>query len=71
MEDVLDVVRSSLTTPAEGVVPSSDGLDLGYPTSEPIVSAGEKRWEDDADDPDFDDRGEGAGIEGDLDMEED
>ena len=71
IDDVLEVVRSSLTEP----VPAAPPVDL---TNDPSAPAGDDphpddaTWEDyHANDVVFDDTGEGAGIEGDLDVEED
>lgn len=78
MEEVLEIVQASLTpsaTPAEAVehqTPTSDsaGAALAYPSSDPLFFA-EEQWDNDAADMMFDDHGEGAGVEGDLDMEDD
>ena len=79
MEEVLEIVQASLTpsaTPAEAVglqTPTSDsaGAALAYPSSDPLFFAEEEQWDNDAADVMFDDHGEGAGVEGDLDMEDD
>ena len=72
IDDVLEVVRSSLSEP----VPAAPPVDL---TNEPSAATGHDphrndgaTWEDyQANEVVFDDTGEGAGIEGDLDVEED
>ncbi|KAF9005548.1 RNA polymerase Rpb4-domain-containing protein [Cyathus striatus] len=72
MEDVLELVKGSLSSPSgASAVPQTNG-ELIY-VQEATV---DEQWNEDAegiveDQADFVDAGEGAGIEGDLDMEED
>lgn len=61
-------MRASLSEPA----PSSTAMEhLQYP--EPVqTSVGDDvQWDNDANDVEFLDAGEGAGVEGDLDLEDD
>ncbi|KAI0258820.1 HRDC-like protein [Gloeopeniophorella convolvens] len=73
MEEVLDIVRSSLSTPAT----SSDGpsapapLEIVAETRLEDYGADSMGWERDANEVEFVDAGEGAGIEGDLDVDDD
>lgn len=78
MEDVLSVVRKSLVErpplftlgASEGAseVDALVGMDLLYPTQDaPVLE--DTTWDDGAHD-DFVDTGEGAGVEGDLEMDE-
>jgi len=74
MEDVLTVVRSSLKgpTPTDTETQGAGGgggQAVFY--SEEQVYQEEMRWENDANDLEFDDVGEGAGVEGDLDVDDD
>jgi hypothetical protein len=87
MDDVLEVIRSSLTpsaTPLDSDSSLPDGLH--HPMSDAAIAGqvaysrprrltrGDEEdggWQEDADDMVFDDTGEGAGVEGDLDMEDD
>lgn len=76
MEEVLEVVRDSVggsasVTPAPVVPTLSAAFDFGgagegYEEDRP-------GWEDDGvgDEPEFDDLGDGAGVEGDLEMDDD
>jgi hypothetical protein len=70
MEDVLEVVRGTLTdyTSLEGRDPITEA---GNMDDEDAYGEPEERWDNDANDMVFDDTGEGAGVEGDLDMEDD
>jgi hypothetical protein len=87
MDDVLAVVQASLADIEVNVDPSSVTHQTSHNQSskpsrskKPVISnthdsegAGEDdhRWENDANDVMFDDGGEGAGVDGDLDMEDD
>jgi len=77
MDDILNLVKSSLSQPA---VPAMNGADQGtadhaelqYPSADAQVYSEDATWEDyQANDVVFDDTGEGAGVEGDLDMDDD
>lgn len=75
MEEVLEIVRSSLTAPppAASSAPRSN-LEIVDETpagthDDPDADA--PLWEHDANEVDFLDAGEGVGIEGDLDVDED
>ena len=75
IDDMLHTVRSSLTQPASAQVdPSADVTGEAAPEqyfySEDTYME-EDRWDNDANDVVFDDTGEGAGIEGDLDVDDD
>lgn len=75
IDDILSVVRSSLTEPT--AADAVNGVNEGEAAPEPFIYSeetymgGAERWEDDANEVVFDDMGEGAGIEGDLDIDED
>lgn len=81
MDDILTVVRESLNAPPTAVSSTSDANpELVYPLDEPQIYTEEEQeqvqsWNvEQMFDPNemlFDDTGEGAGVEGDLDMEED
>ncbi|KAI0315594.1 RNA polymerase Rpb4-domain-containing protein [Amylostereum chailletii] len=74
MEEVLSAVHTSLLeAPAQnGVVNVADGPEEAPSRSgEPIVFGEGEQWEEEVTYDEFLDAGEGAGIEGDLDMEED
>ncbi|KAH9983701.1 HRDC-like protein [Russula compacta] len=86
MEDVLSVVRSSLTAPPPSSSPATTGgTELPLPAAPPpleIVDETPARahddmdldaplWEHDVDEVEYVDAGEGIGIEGDLDVEDD
>lgn len=72
MDEILSIVSRSLSATAETApgqsVPSSNG-----PTYTETVNAYEveQGWDHDAENAVFDDMGEGVGVEGDLDMEDD
>lgn len=69
MEDILQVVRTSLeSTPVVHITAPSKSH-----TPEILVEPEQDVWNigEDANEMVFDDTGEGAGVEGDLDMEED
>lgn len=72
MDEILGVVSASLSAPAPSTSVQSASL-TGQPTLTEIVDPCEveQGWEHDADDAEFDDLGEGVGVEGDLDMEDD
>jgi hypothetical protein len=82
MEDILTVVRASLqaspptpqTTNPNSMPPSSSALDI--PQQQEVFMESEQPWGEeehmyDANEVFFDDMGEGAGVEGDLDVEDD
>lgn len=87
MEEVLGVVRSSLTAPppSSSPVPTTGGTEQPLPAPPPpleIVDETPARthedmdldaplWEHDVDEVEYLDAGEGIGIEGDLDVEDD
>jgi hypothetical protein len=87
MDDVLAVVQASLADIEVNVDPSSITNQSSHSQSskpsrskKPAVSntrdsegatEDDHRWENDANDVMFDDGGEGAGVDGDLDMEDD
>ena len=74
MDAILSVIRKSLSAPS-----ASSTVDM-EPSEYPVASADdveevyteEQNWEEtyDANEMIFDDAGEGVGVEGDLDMEE-
>ena len=84
MDDMLETVRSSLPTTAgpftNGVYENNTGIGAGTATAEEIVYTQDMEmqeyveedghWEYDANEIMFDDTGEGAGVEGDLDVED-
>lgn len=73
IEEMLETVRSSLTGPAGAQGATSAPADAApeeYVYEETSYME-EERWEHDANDVVFDDTGEGAGIEGDLDVDDD
>ena len=71
---MLSTVRSSLSESAVEEVPGAAGEDEAQPEqfvySEDAYME-EQHWEPDANDVVFDDHGEGVGIEGDLDVDDD
>lgn len=74
IDDILSTVRSSLTNaPSTPEAPLTNGGD--HPPEQFVydeaVYGEPEGWEHDANDVVFDDTGEGAGIEGDLDMDDD
>jgi len=85
MEEVLGIVRSSLTAPPPSSSPTAaTGADLALPTPAPLEIVDETPtrahddmtldgplWESDANEVEYMDTGEGVGIEGDLDVEDD
>ena len=84
MEEVLGVVRSSLTAPPPASSPTAAlGAELVPPAQLPLEIVDETPatahddmdldappWEHDVNDDEYIDAGEGAGIEGDLDVED-
>ena len=82
MDDILDTVKSSLS---DSAVPSmngvqsgaeagaADGAEVVYTEDMDMQEYVEEdgTWEYDANEMVFDDTGEGAGVEGDLDVEDD
>jgi len=85
MEEVLGVVRSSLAAPPPESSPiTALETELALPTQLPLEIVDETPavahddmdldaplWEHDANDDEYVDTGEGVGIEGDLDVEDD
>jgi len=78
MDDILTVVKASLNAPPPTAALPAPGSELVYPLEGPQVYTEEEQvqsWDmEQMFDPSevlFDDTGEGAGVEGDLDMEED
>jgi hypothetical protein len=85
MEDVLGVVRSSLITPPPSSSPAPGaGVDSALAAQLPLEIVDETPatghddmdldgplWEPDVNEEDYVDAGEGVGIEGDLDVEDD
>ena len=83
MEDILSVVRASLVTPAPTTIPTTEE-DADAGGAPQIFLEEEQKWDDDEGggggveelvyphDSEylFDDTGEGVGVEGDLDMED-
>ena len=72
MEDILSVVRASLVTPAPTTTMPTTEEDADAPQ---IFLEEEQKWDEGLvypHDPEylFDDMGEGVGVEGDLDMED-
>jgi hypothetical protein len=76
IDDILSTVRSSLSDSAV-VQSSANGTTDGEAASEQVYYSEEnymeeaEGWEHGVDEAVFDDTGEGAGIEGDLDVEDD
>lgn len=70
IDDILSTVRDSLSEPAQVIADRENRLQQAFYPAEDLNYA-EERWEHDTNDVVFDDTGEGAGIEGDLDLEED
>lgn len=72
MDEILGVVSRSLSATAATTSAQSASSTNG-PTYTETVDAYEveQGWEHDAEDAEFDDVGEGIGVEGDLDMEDD
>ncbi len=75
MEEVLDVVRSSLSAPppTSTTVPQPllEIVDETPAETHDDMDADAPLWEHDANEIEYVDAGEGAGIEGDLDVEDD
>jgi len=82
MDDILTVVRASLNeAPAPDVIPVPSDSELDNPAGvqQKLFLEEEQSWDDhdnveqvfDSNEVLFDDTGEGAGVEGDLDMEDD
>lgn len=77
IDDILSTVRASLVDPAsntEGVVPATEYAvqeQMTYAEEDVVYTEGAEGWEQDTDEVLFDDTGEGMGVEGDLDVEED
>ncbi|KAI0060372.1 hypothetical protein BV25DRAFT_1871205 [Artomyces pyxidatus] len=71
MEDVLSVVRASLVDPPDAGAPIAEFVDESLVYDEGVQEYDEEQWTQNVDDIEFMDAGEGAGVEGDLDVEED
>ncbi|KAI0642947.1 HRDC-like protein [Trametes meyenii] len=79
MDDILAAVKSSLSEPAAVIngAPSDEGsaqamqVETTYAEYTEDYAQGAEHWEYDANEVVFDDTGEGAGIEGDLDVDDD
>ena len=82
MEEVLGVVRSSLTAPPPSSSPTAGAEAELAPAAQPPLEIVEETpaddmdldaplWEHDPNEGEYVDGGEGAGIEGDLDVEDD
>jgi len=76
IDEILEHIQKSLAqSNPDAVIPKSNGIN-GVPSAQqgPIIVE-EDQWDNDADAPYeedmYDDAGEGAGVEGDLDIEED
>ncbi|KAL4064285.1 RNA polymerase Rpb4-domain-containing protein [Scleroderma yunnanense] len=70
MEEVLSVVSKSLHGTTSTAEPSYENVSQSV-TLQAEVYQEEERWEHDTGDDVYDDFGEGMGVEGDLDMEDD
>lgn len=72
MDEILGMVSKSLS-PTAATTPAQNASSTNGPTYTETVApyAVEQGWEYDAEDAEFDDLGEGVGVEGDLDMEDD
>ena len=79
MDSILDSVKASLQEPAagrnttgavEGQVPVHD-MQIDAVVYSEYQDFDEQQWDYDANDVVFDDHGEGVGIEGDLDVDDD
>ena len=77
MDEILDIVRSSLSEPAAQPQTVAQGADQGagtyqgdytYTGTEGVYA---EDWDYEANEQVFDDTGEGMGVEGDLDVDED
>ncbi|TFY73646.1 hypothetical protein EWM64_g10366 [Hericium alpestre] len=77
MQEVLDAVQASLTQPVSASAPQDAG---GAPGAEVVIRREEMevevyeedaQWDHAANDVEFVDAGEGAGVEGDLDLDDD
>ncbi|KAF8267635.1 RNA polymerase Rpb4-domain-containing protein [Lactarius quietus] len=75
MEEVLDIVRSSLTAPPQtssfNPPPHLEIVDETPAEAHDDADADAPLWEHDANDIEYLDAGEGAGVEGDLDVDDD
>lgn len=72
LDDVLDNVRSSLTEPAPAPTIAPALRNLSGHATRKDAHAGDVAWEDyQANEVVFDDTGEGQGVEGDLDVDDD
>jgi hypothetical protein len=84
MEDILSVVRASLVSPPSTItIPATEEVHEGAGGTPQIFLEEEQKWDDNDEGSGggpqelvyphedlFDDMGEGVGVEGDLDMEE-
>ena len=74
MEEVLQIVRQSLSERRENTTGNTTASQVQLPTkirAEEEVYDEDMYGEEDADAEEFDDSGEGAGVEGDLEMDDD
>lgn len=72
MDEILGVVSRSLSATAATTSAQSASSTNGPTYTETVDTYEvEQGWEHDAEDAEFDDVGEGIGVEGDLDMEDD
>lgn len=82
MDDILETVKSSLSIPltpltngiqGDARASAADGVEVVYTEDMEMQEYVEEdgAWEYDANEMVFDDTGEGAGVEGDLDVEDD
>ncbi len=72
INDILSTVQASLSeTSAPVVVEDSTVAQVGYAEDDMNYEHDPEIWGQDANDIVFDDHGEGAGIEGDLDVDDD
>ena len=74
IDEILGHVKESLTQPPSDAI-KSNGINGAQSMQQDSLIVEEDHWDFDADAPYeedmYDDTGEGAGVEGDLDMEED
>ena len=74
MDDILTTVRSSLIDPLNSTSDAPHDVDMAVGAEAPeveVYTEDAEGWEYDANDIVFDDTGEGAGVEGDLDVDDD
>ncbi|CAL1713585.1 unnamed protein product [Somion occarium] len=72
MQDILSTVRASLIEAVSSAEPTHAPAEVGF-YQEPVQAVYQEAetWEYDANEIVFEDNGEGAGVEGDLDIDED